>query len=153
MLQKRVKIKRKYFQYSEGSNVSSAFDGKLCTCKRNLLMICNCCCCGGNCIYPLIFGQIDLSKWCNPAQLFLKEQSGQFLTHYYLLHTSLGCKIDLLKVLGTYVEELWCLNISGKLQLLQLFPCIFCHLLITFANSLDPDQDRQNVGPDLAQTV
>ena len=25
----------------------------------------------------------------------------------------------------------------------------FCHLLITFANSLDPDQDRKNVGPDL----
>ena len=25
----------------------------------------------------------------------------------------------------------------------------FCHLLITFANSLDPDQTRQNVGPDL----
>ena len=25
----------------------------------------------------------------------------------------------------------------------------FRHLLITFANSLDPDQDRQNVGPDL----
>ena len=25
----------------------------------------------------------------------------------------------------------------------------FCHLLITSANSLDPDQDRQNVGPDL----
>ena len=25
----------------------------------------------------------------------------------------------------------------------------FCHLLITFANSLDPHQDRQNVGPDL----
>ena len=24
----------------------------------------------------------------------------------------------------------------------------FCCLLITFANSLDPDQDRQNVGPD-----
>ena len=24
-----------------------------------------------------------------------------------------------------------------------------CHLLITFANSLDPDQARQNVGPDL----
>ena len=36
----------------------------------------------------------------------------------------------------------------------QLFNCLlsrgdFCHLLITFANSLDPDQDRQNVGPDL----
>ena len=24
-----------------------------------------------------------------------------------------------------------------------------CRLLITFANSFDPDQDRQNVGPDL----
>ena len=25
----------------------------------------------------------------------------------------------------------------------------FCHLLITFANSLDPDQDQQNLRPDL----
>ena len=25
----------------------------------------------------------------------------------------------------------------------------FCRLLITFANSLDPDQEQQNVGPDL----
>ena len=25
----------------------------------------------------------------------------------------------------------------------------FCYLLITFANGLDPDQARQNVGPDL----
>ena len=25
----------------------------------------------------------------------------------------------------------------------------FCYLLIAFANSLDPDQDRQNVRPDL----
>ena len=25
----------------------------------------------------------------------------------------------------------------------------FCCLLVTFANSLDPDQARQNVGPDL----
>ena len=27
--------------------------------------------------------------------------------------------------------------------------CDFCHLLLTFTNCLDPDQDRQNVGPDL----
>ena len=27
----------------------------------------------------------------------------------------------------------------------------FCPLLITFANSLDPDQDQQNTGPDLDQ--
>ena len=26
---------------------------------------------------------------------------------------------------------------------------IFCHLLLIFVKSLDPDQDRQNVGPDL----
>ena len=26
---------------------------------------------------------------------------------------------------------------------------VTCHLLINFANSLDPDHDRQNVGPDL----
>ena len=25
----------------------------------------------------------------------------------------------------------------------------YCRLLMTFANSLDPDQARQNVGPDL----
>ena len=30
--------------------------------------------------------------------------------------------------------------------------CDFRHLVITFANRLDPDQDRQNVGPDLDQT-
>ena len=29
----------------------------------------------------------------------------------------------------------------------------FCHLLITFANSLDSDQARQNVGTDLDPTV
>ena len=28
-------------------------------------------------------------------------------------------------------------------------PEVFFRLLITFANSLNPDQDRQNVGPDL----
>ena len=32
---------------------------------------------------------------------------------------------------------------------LFLAKCDFCRLLITFANGLDPDQDRQNVGPDL----
>ena len=35
--------------------------------------------------------------------------------------------------------------------LINSFPASgdFCSLLITFANSLDPDQARQNVGPDL----
>ena len=31
----------------------------------------------------------------------------------------------------------------------SVFNSFLCHLLITFANSLGPDQDRQNVGPDL----
>ena len=38
-----------------------------------------------------------------------------------------------------------------EISLFNSFPviCEFCHLLITFANSLDSDQARQNVGPDL----
>ena len=35
--------------------------------------------------------------------------------------------------------------------IIQLFAYL-CHLLITFANSLDPDQARQNVGTDLSRT-
>ena len=35
--------------------------------------------------------------------------------------------------------------------MINLFPASkdICFLLITLANSLDPDQDRHNVGPDL----
>ena len=29
----------------------------------------------------------------------------------------------------------------------------FCHLLITYANSLDPDQDQPNIGPDMAPNI
>ena len=36
-----------------------------------------------------------------------------------------------------------------KLTLSMLTSGDFCRLLITFANSLEPDQDRQYVGPDL----
>ena len=38
---------------------------------------------------------------------------------------------------------------TRKALTLCLASCDFCRLLITFANSLDPDQDQQNVGPDL----
>ena len=31
----------------------------------------------------------------------------------------------------------------------QILASDFCHLLIAIANSLDPDQDRHTVGPDL----
>ena len=37
------------------------------------------------------------------------------------------------------VQYLTLLSVSGN----------FCHLLISFANSLDPDQAQQYVGPDL----
>ena len=32
---------------------------------------------------------------------------------------------------------------------MQCLRCFYCRLLRTFVNSLDPDQDRGNVGPDL----
>ena len=41
---------------------------------------------------------------------------------------------------------------ESKLQIIffsNLASSDFCRLLITFANSLDPDQDRHNGGPDL----
>ena len=41
--------------------------------------------------------------------------------------------------------------LSSQKNEINSFPARFkfCRLLITFANSLDPDQARQNVGPDL----
>ena len=44
-------------------------------------------------------------------------------------------------------EELMCKNQQHNNSFLACSD--FCCLLITFANSLDTDQDRQNVGPDL----
>ena len=40
---------------------------------------------------------------------------------------------------------------TGVLSFFKSFPasCDICRLLITFANSLEPDQAQQNVGPDL----
>ena len=48
-------------------------------------------------------------------------------------------KLTLAKVLARKLYVFNSLPASGN----------FCHLLITFANSLDPDQACQNVGPDL----
>ena len=39
--------------------------------------------------------------------------------------------------------------VHGFLTALSELFAYECRLLITFANSLDPDQARQNVGPDL----
>ena len=42
----------------------------------------------------------------------------------------------------------WLRRIYHPVQYIHVLPAQ-CRLLITFANSLDPDQARQNVGPDL----
>ena len=57
---------------------------------------------------------------------------------------------------NTHTHDVWSPVLSEKkkkicLLLFNSFPASgnFCHLLITFANSLDPDQAKQNVWPDL----
>ena len=46
------------------------------------------------------------------------------------------------KIIGT-------VNLTMTLTFSLLLATNICHLLITYANSLDPSHDRQNVGPDL----
>ena len=48
-----------------------------------------------------------------------------------------------IQILGTPIA------IKFEAKIFFLASSDFCQLLITFANSLDPDQDQQNVGPDL----
>ena len=43
----------------------------------------------------------------------------------------------------------WMVELVGKFVIPFFASDDFCHLLITIVNSFDPDQDRQNVGPDL----
>ena len=58
------------------------------------------------------------------------------------------------------IDQPFCICITNRSIIIQVisveaflnsFPTSgnFCHLLITFANSLDPDKARQNIGPDL----
>ena len=53
-------------------------------------------------------------------------------------------KLTLAKVLARKV-------VSSSCSVFNSLPASgnFCNLLITFADSLDPDQAQQNVGPDL----
>ena len=61
-------------------------------------------------------------------------------------------------VSSTFVSNIWrrrnfCAYVQAYLDLCYFnsFPASgnFCHLLITFVNSLDPDQAQQNIGPGL----
>ena len=47
-----------------------------------------------------------------------------------------------------YASPSWRMNICGNNQNCHASGD-FCHLLVAFANSLDPDQDQHFVGPDL----
>ena len=51
-------------------------------------------------------------------------------------------KLSCMKLVTTYLHFIWELT-------LPWIGVTFCRLLITLPNSLDPDQDGQNVGPDL----
>ena len=53
---------------------------------------------------------------------------------------------------AVYATPSWSMNICGINKCYHASGDI-CHLLITFANSLDPDQDWHIVGPDLDPTV
>ena len=60
-----------------------------------------------------------------------------------------GCKL-LSKLMGnpsSRAKKIGCASKSAIIFFLASGD--FCRLPITFVNGLDPDQDRQNVGPDL----
>ena len=60
--------------------------------------------------------------------------------------------IFMVSVLFQFVINAVCFETDGPISLVInafLASVDFCRLLITFANSLDPDQDQQNVGLDL----
>ena len=67
------------------------------------------------------------------------------LVFYSLSKLSKSCRED-----GRVLKKL-CAMKCCRVMILNSFPACgdFCRLLITFANSLDSDQARQNFGPDL----
>ena len=79
-----------------------------------------------------------------------------YMCQYYLLFkqcTSYNCCINELVSVVTVAGDASfrgsCMSVTFFLVISFLASGDVCRLLITFANSLDPDQDRQNVGPDL----
>ena len=68
-------------------------------------------------------------------KIVLKTKYGLHLKHI----GEILFKIPVQFLSSVIVEQYNSLHASGE----------FCCLLITFANSLDPDQDQQNVGSDL----
>ena len=83
---------------------------------------------------------------CDEAQYSflktMKSQINQFL---------MSKPADLLSLEGTIsLLSMVCLSVDRNLTLSYFLASDdFCCLLITFANSLDPDQAQQNISPDL----
>ena len=70
------------------------------------------------------------------------------LNEMILLRAKTNDKIDGLKIIYNFsLNNFIYLNL--RISKILLNPCLLVHLLMTFANSLDPEQARQNVGPDL----
>ena len=94
----------------------------------------------------LLPADYDVSIYCYRSIKFLRVNAiNQMVNIYTRIYVKYG--------MGVYfhnsVSPSVCLSI--RMSSLKLFPPSgdFYRLLLTFANSLDPDQARQNVGPDL----
>ena len=68
------------------------------------------------------------------------------------LHNCRQCKVLLVKESAQFYSQASAKNLCANLvkwALRALVLCLLMSMLITIANILDPDQARQNVGPDL----
>ena len=88
-----------------------------------------------NCrLLQIVDGALRVKKIIRRPQTHEKLPSMQELIFYMCL---VNCRYSIVTICGR--EKIMVTFYSGD----------FCRLLITFANSLDSDQARQNVGPDL----
>ena len=65
------------------------------------------------------------------------------------LNVDLGVRRSATAIVGVLCKYCYMQDNSAFEDSCFLASCDFCRLLIIFANSLDPDQDRHNVGYDL----
>ena len=77
----------------------------------------------------------------------LKTEKSSRLNHYLVSGLTHLC-LDWIYICISFHKTV---NRAGWSQLCSSNSISLCHLLITFANSLDPDQARQNVWPNLVR--
>ena len=101
-----------------------------------------------------VITDISAKTYLKREVLLMLDRFSYFITKAYVVH-----RLDEIVLLSPHNICLenngnFPLKIMHYLDLQYVFSYLeqslpFCRLLITFANSLDPDQDQQNVGPDL----